>query len=237
MKKKTWYYKSGSKKAELWTILHLPYTVMCLSFLLIGFSIQKPINWLVLLGAIVSYFCGLGIAAHALDQLPGMGSSYVKFLSKKELLSLGIISLIIALGIGAYFIVSYQMWHMMWLMPLQGFFAVAYPVSKLFKGFFHNDFWFSVGFGFMPVVVGYYANTLSLSFSWVIIPFGLLCFLIAAIEITLSRYVRKLRAEETTGLKSISYSETTSEYIMKPERALKLLCLLSYVLAGVILLL
>lgn len=220
--KKTWYYAEGSKKAELWTILHLPYTAMCLSFLIIGFSIQKPINWLVMLGAVVSFFCGLGIAAHALDQLPGMGSSYVKFLSKKELLSFGGISLIIALGIGAYFIVAYQAWHMIWLMPLQGFFAVAYPVSKLFKGFFHNDFWFSVGFGFMPVAVGFYANTLS--FSWLILPYGLLCFLISAIEITLSRFARNVRKA------ALPYHHT-------PEKALKLLCLLSYLLAGVILLL
>lgn len=221
--KKTWYYKEGSKKAELWTILHLPYTFMAISFLIIGFSIQKPINWPVMLCAIIAYFCGLGIAAHALDQLPGMGSSYVKFLNEKELLGLGCISLIIAFAFGIWFIIG---WRALWMIPLmaiQVFFAIAYPVSKLFKGFFHNDFWFSVSFGFLPVVIGYYANTLS--FSWYIIPFGILCFLIATIEITLSRYVRKMRAYHAL-----------EDYIVKPERGLKLLCLLSYTFAVTMLL-
>lgn len=228
--KKTWYYAEGSKKAELWTILHIPYTFMALSFLAIGFAISKPVNYTVLAGASIAYFLGLGIAAHALDQLPGMGSSYVKYLTEKELLSLGIIALIIALGIGTYFIITWQAWHMIWLMPLQGFFAVAYPVAKLFKGFFHTDFWFAVGFGAMPVAVGFYAN--NLSFSWLILPFGVLCLLIALIEITLSRYVRKRRKEVSKG----AYSRSDNEFIAKPEKALKLLCLLSYTLAITVLL-
>lgn len=221
--KQNWYQLEGSKFKELWTILHIPYTFMALSFLAIGFSISKPVNYTVLVGVLIAYFMGLGISAHAFDQLPGMGSSYVNFLTEKELLSLGVVSLIISLGLGTYFIINWQAWHMVWLMPLQGFFAVAYPVAKLFKGFFHTDFWFAVGFGFMPVVIGYYANTLTLS--WIIIPFALVCFLISAIEITLSRYVRGQRKAITNKEQEIA------KYVAKPEKALKLLCLVTYTLA------
>lgn len=221
---KTWYFRSGSKKAELWTILHLPYTLMCLAFVVVGFAIQKPVDYETLLTIAVAYFLGLGIGAHALDQLPGMGSSYVKHLTQRELLAMGIGSLLITTGIGVYLILERQMWHFLWLVPLQTFFAVAYPMSKLFRGFFHNDFWFSIGFGFMPVVVGYYANTLS--FSPAVLPFALLCALISAIEITLSRTARRLRKMG---------APDTEETLFKVERALKLLCLTSYVLAGVLL--
>ena len=57
---RTWYHREGSKSAELWTILHLPYTFMAISFLVVGFGIQKPVNWEVLGAAVVAYFLGLG---------------------------------------------------------------------------------------------------------------------------------------------------------------------------------
>jgi len=255
--RKTFYQREGSKWAELWTILHIYYTFMCIAFFTVGVGISKDTNWLVLLGGAIAYFFGLQ-AAHCFDQLPGMGTSYVKLLTKKELLSLGILSSIIAFGLGIYFTVTWKAWYMLWLMPLQGFFAVAYPVAKLFKGFFHNDFWFALSFGFLPVAVGYYANTLTLS--WVIIPFGVLCFLLSLMEITLSRYVRKLRKIAVEGMDvtpaNINATATIfktaqgnwnwvtvektqmlnpqmpiTEYITKPELALKILCLVSYLLA------
>ena len=255
--KKNWYYAEGSKKAELWSILHLPYTFLCISFYAIGVGISDNTNWLVLLGGAIAYFLGLQ-AAHFFDQLPGMGSSYVKLLTKKELLSLGILSSIIAFGIGIYFTIEWKAWHMLWLMPLQGAFVVLYPLPQLSKGFFHNDFWFALSFGFMPVAVGYYANTLTLS--WIIIPFGVLCFLLSLMEITLSRHVRKLRkiAAESMNVTPVNIDATATinrttqgnwnwvivekpqklnsqisieECIAKPERALQLLCITSYLLA------
>ena len=239
----TWYYKEGSKKAELWTILHIPYTFMCISFLIVGFAISKPVNITALLLISAAYFLGLGIAAHAFDQLPGQGSSYVQCLKPKELLAMGVVCFMLAWGLGVYFIIAWQARHMIWLMLLQGFFAVAYPAPKLIKtNIFHNDFSFAVGFGFMPVVVGFYANTLTLS--PIILPFSFLCGLIALIEITLSRYVRIQRKEIennidiTANVSSDKWVPTNEiqlqEYITKPERALKLLCLLSYALAAAI---
>ena len=238
MTKKTWYYKEGSKKAELWTILHLPYTFMAISFLTVGFSIRKPINYEVMGATALAYFLGLGIAAHSLDQLPGMGSRYVKYLSVRELLTLSIISLAGAIAIGIYYMLKLQAWHLLWLIPLQTFFAIAYPVAKLFRGFFHNDFWFSVSFGAIPVLIGYYMN--NLAFSLVIIPFAVLCALISAIEITLSRYARKLRRELSDRKlwlgRDFLVVPPEPEYayqvlVLKPERALKLLCAMSYTLA------
>lgn len=235
--KQTWYQKKGSKKAELWTILHIYYTLMCISFLTVGFAIQKPVNYEVMGATALAYFLGLGIAAHCLDQLPGMGSRYVRYLSVRELLALSILSLTGAIGIGIYYMLKLQAWHLLWLIPLQTFFAITYPAAKLFRGFFHNDFWFSVSFGAIPVLIGYYMN--NLSFSLIILPFALLCALISAIEITLSRHARKLRRELSD--RKVWFDSDflvvppEPEYayhvlVMKPERALKILCILSYLL-------
>jgi len=233
--KKTWYARSGSKTAELWTLLHIPYTFMCLSFLLIGFGIQKPIDWYAAGLFCLIYFLGLGIAAHAFDQLPGMGSSYVEHLTKKELLFMGIVSITAAWALIIYFAIIWKAWLMIPLMVLQSFFAVSYPIATTFKGIFHNDFWFSVSFGLLPVAVGFYANSMTISAT--IVPFALVCFLIASVQITLSRYARKLRKESFSGIGSIASGSSDGAYIEKPERSLKLLCILAYLLAIAILLL
>lgn len=234
MKKTFYLVESKGKLTELFNLLHLPYLAMNISFLVVGFSIHKPINWIVLVGAAIAYVAGLGIGAHFLDQIPGQGTRYVEYWNKNELMFVGVLSLIIAFGIGVYFTIAWGAYWMALLIPAQGFFAVAYPVARLFKGFFHNDISFAFSFGFVPVLIGYYANTLS--FSWLIIPFGLLCFLIALIEITLSRYVRTRRKEASAGIATSASGSSDNEFIAKPEKALKLLCLLSYVFAGTMLL-
>jgi len=236
--KKTWYHREGSKKAELWTILHLPYTFMAISFLITGFAIKKPINYEVMVAVVAAYFLGLGVAAHCLDQLPGMGSHYIRYLTEKELLFLASVSLVAAIVIGIHYMLKLHAWHLLWLIPLQTFFAITYPVAKLFRGFFHNDFWFSVSFGAIPVLIGYYMN--NLSFSLIILPFALLCALISAIEITLSRHARRLRKDLAEGWVMVDHDlkvglsrpeETHDLLIGKPEKSLKLLCVMSYTLA------
>ncbi len=229
--KKNWYQLEGSKGAELWTILHLPYTLMCISFLAIGFGIAHIQRWDVFAWIIFAYFLGLGIAAHAFDQLPEMGSSYVKFLTSRELLSLGVLSVSPAVLIGVYWMINLRMWHLIWIIPLQTFFVWAYPNSKFLGGRFHNDFWFAVSFGFIPVMAGFYIN--ALTFNAIFLPWAILAALIAGIEITLSRYVRALRKDfkDTPDNKAF-----LKKYITKPELALKLLCLMTYVLALIVVL-
>lgn len=215
----TWYQFEGSKLAELWTILHLPYTLMNLSFLAIGFGIAGIQRWDVFGWILLAYFLGLGIAAHSFDQLPGMGSNYIKHLTPKELWALGLSALCAAIIIEAYWMVKLGTWHLLWLIPLQTFFVWAYPNSKFMKGFFHDDGWFAVSFGSITVMVGFYINTSS--FNPMFISWAVLAFIISLIEITLSRYVRTVR-------KNTPYAYL---YLIKPELALKLLCLMSYCLA------
>ena len=78
--KNTWYQIEGSKWAEMWTILHLPYTAMNRSFLTIGFGIAGIHRWDVFAWITVAYFLELGIVAHSFDQLPEVGLIFHKFL-------------------------------------------------------------------------------------------------------------------------------------------------------------
>src|SRR5512135_275301 len=157
----TWYQATGSKWAELWTILHLPYTLMSLSFLVIGFGLGGVTRWDAFLGVFAAYFLGLGLAAHSFDQLPGRGSIYVKQLTPRTLTIIGTSALIGGILLGINWMLTLGAWQLLWMIPLQSFFTYSYPNGKFMRGFFHNDFWFSVSFGFIPVMVGSYVNTLS----------------------------------------------------------------------------
>lgn len=223
--KQTFYQLTGSKTAEFITILHPYYTAMCLSFLAIGFGIAGVQRWDVFAWIMLAYFLGLGIASHCFDQLPGMGSNYVKYLTPKDLMRMGVAAVSAAVMIGIFWMVKLAAWHLLWIIPLQTFFVVAYPYAKFAKGFFHSDFWFAVSFGFVPVMAGYYINTLT--FNTEFIPWAVVAALISGIEITLSRYVRKWR-------KNVYLLQEPS-VIDRPEKALKLLCLLSYLLAVIFL--
>jgi len=218
--RKTWYQSEGSKLAEIRTILHLPYTLMNLSFLTIGFGIAGIQRWDVFGWILLAYFLGLGIAAHSFDQLPGMGSNYIKYLVPKELWIIGIPALLAAVTIGTYWMIELGLWHLLWIIPLQTFFVWAYPNSKFMGGTFHGDGWFAMSFGFIPVMTGFYINTASLNPAY--IPWALTALIISLIEITLSRYVRKIRKE---------HNILAINCLTKPELALKLLCLMSYCLA------
>ena len=218
--KKTWYQLDGSKKAELITILHIPYTLMNISFLIIGFGIAGINNWDVFAWTVLAYFLGL-TASHAFDQLPGMGSNYVKYLTPTDLMQIGVAAVSAAVMIGITWMVKLGAVHLLWIIPLQTFFVVAYPYAKFTKGFFHNDVFFAFSFGFVPVMAGYYINTLTLNPEF--IPWAVVAALISGIEITLSRYVRKWRHNV--------YLLHEPCVIDKPELALKFLCLLSYLLA------
>ncbi len=223
--RQTWYQLTGSRWAELWTILHLPYTLMSLSFLATGFGLAGVRRWDAFWGIAAAYFLGLGLAAHSFDQLPGMGSIYVKRLTPRELMTIGVTALTGGVLLGVYWMVRLGAWHLIWMIPLQSFFVWAYPNSGFMKGFFHDDLWFSLSFGFIPVMVGSYVNTLTLDPAF--LPWAALAATISAIEITLSRHARTMRRRSDE-------EPILIPFLGKPELALKLLCLMSYLLAIIV---
>jgi len=220
MKQNFYILNHKNKLNEFISLLHLPYTLMAISFVVIGAAITNQLNIEITLKMILAYFLGLGIAAHTLDQLPGMGTIYTKKLTTRDLCFLAGFSLISSIFIGIYAIFAFNLPGLIILIPLQVFFAIAYPMAKLFNGYFHTDFWFAISFGFLPVFIGSYANGITNIFVTLI--FAFLCFLIAYMQILLSRYVRKIRKFYDNDA-FITYGE-------KPEQSLKILCVFSYAL-------
>lgn len=171
-------------------MLFLPYTGMCVSFAVIG-SVLSPstLAWDRLVAIIIIYFAALGISAHAADSMGSKNKPWGNRFSNMELLIMVVCGLAVAYGIGAYYIVYY----VPLLIPiaiLEGFFLMAYNY-ELWDGFFHNNVWFAISWGSLPLLAGYIMQTNSLSYTVILV--SVTAFLISFIEIKLSRKYKQAK--------------------------------------------
>jgi hypothetical protein len=172
-------------------MMFLPYTGMCISFSIIG-SLLSPstIAWDRMVAIIIIYFTALGISAHAADS---MGSKKNKpwgnYFSSTELLIMVVAGVATAYVIGAYYILFF----VPLLLPiaiLEGFFLFAYNY-ELWNGLFHNNVWFAISWGSLPLLAGYVMQTNSLSFTPILL--SLVAFAISYFEINLSRKYKEFK--------------------------------------------
>jgi hypothetical protein len=193
-RKKTWYFVDpGSKARDLFNMLHLPYTSMVLGFVVAGASAAPSIRLDVLAGALAAYFLGLGVGAHAVDQLEPHGSHYVGSLSRRELKALALVGLGGGVAIGLCFAASGDALLLPFIV-LGAFFAVAYPLpSRVAWGIFHNDWSFAISWGSLPLVTAYFAEARTIGATAVV--GGGVAGLVALAEIRLSRKSRAARKE------------------------------------------
>jgi hypothetical protein len=230
----TWYSAQGSWLREFWTLLHLPYTLMAICFVLIGISLNRPIDLPIAGLLCLAYFLGLGIAAHCFDQLPGQGTVYVKIITPLQLQFIGVGALGVAVGVGISMATHLHLWIIIPCMIVQTFFAFAYPMKQLFRGYFHTNFWFAVGFGAIPFTVGYLVSWYTSPVHTTVFPavWAIACLCVSYIEILLSRHVRYWRKTSPV-MHHAGREFTVDEQLYtgswkRAESALKLLCLTVY---------
>lgn len=139
-------------------LLFLPYTGMCVSVAVIGSMLVADLHWDRVGAIALIYFLALGIGAHAADAI---GSRSVKpwgaYFSKRQMFLLMVTSLVAAYAIGIFYIVFYVPLLAI-VAVLEGFFLFAYNF-EIWGGRFHNDFWFAVSWGALPVMAGYLIQT------------------------------------------------------------------------------
>lgn len=144
---------------EWWTLLHPPYTLLHLSFVVIGACLAAPVNTVRLVFTVVAFFLAVGVGAHALDELKGRPLS--TSIPTWQLVVASVLGLggAVALGVVGLFLVS----------PYLAFFvvvgvtiALAYNL-ELFHARLHTDVVFSLGWGAFPLLTAYYAQHTNLS--------------------------------------------------------------------------
>ena len=171
-----------------------PYTLMNASYVVIGSLLAPVVHYDRVAGIAVVYLLAVGVAAHSLDAM-GPNKPWGDILGKNRLLALALSGLIPSLALGTYFGATVAP-LLIPLGALELFFLLAYNL-EWFHGLFHTNLWFSISWGFLPVLVGYAVQTDTLSPAS--LAGGLFGFATAYVEINASRPYKALKKEQGEG--------------------------------------
>jgi hypothetical protein len=135
------------------TLLHPPYTLWHLSYVAIGAALAPHFDAGILGLALLAFFLGMGVAAHALDE--AHGRPLQTRIGRGTLIALAVTSLAGAAAIGVIAALRTSLWLLVFV-AAGAFIAVAYNL-ELFGGRLHGDPWFSLSWGALPVLATFFA--------------------------------------------------------------------------------
>jgi hypothetical protein len=169
------------------TLLHPPYTAWHLSYVAIGAAIAPHFYGHRLVWALVAFLLGVGVAAHALDELHGrpLGTR----ISNRALAILATLSLAGAAAIGVVGALTISL-SLLAFVVAGVVLAVAYNL-ELFGGQLHSDLWFAIGWGAFPALTGYWVSSTQLRPDAILVAGA--CFALSLAQRRLSTPVRTLR--------------------------------------------
>jgi hypothetical protein len=172
---------------DWWTLLHPPYTAWHLAYVVIGACLAPMVNTTRLIATLLAFFCAVGLAAHALDELHGRPLRTQIPTGALVAVAIGGLAGALALGIAGIVQVG----------PVLVPFLVVGPVLvvgynfELFGGVIHNDVGFAASWGAFPVLTAYVAQTGRLAVAPVIAAVG--AFALSVAQRALSTPARMLR--------------------------------------------
>jgi ABC-type branched-subunit amino acid transport system permease subunit len=222
---------------DYWTLLHPPYTAWHLSYVALGAAAAPAFDGGRLGATVLAFFLGVGLTAHALDELKGR--PLATRIPERGLQAIAVIGLVGAVAIGVVGAVKVSSWLLAFV-GFGAFIVIAYN-SELFGGSFHTDLWFALAWGAFPALTGSFAQAETIRVPGVLV--AIACMLLTAAQRTLSTPVRRLRRSVRTVQGEITFADGTTRTIdadylrHTPERALRTLSLALPVLAlGLVLL-
>jgi hypothetical protein len=213
------------------SLLHLPYTAWHLSYVAIGAAVAPHFYGYRLAWTLVAFLLGVGVAAHALDELHGrpLGTH----VSDRVLIALAALSLAGATAIGVVGALTVSLW-------LSAFVAVGVVLTvaynlELFGGRVHSDIWFALGWGAFPALTAFFAQAQELRVEGVLVAAA--CLMLSAAQRRLSTPVRELRrrTEWLSGEQRLTSGrnvELDAARIAAPMEGALIACALGMVLLG-----
>jgi len=223
MERPAFYAARSGGWRDWWTLLHPPYTAWHLSYVAIGAAIAPRWRPGILGLALLAFFLGMGIAAHALDEL--RGRPLQTRIGAKTLVALATVSLAAAAGIGIGTAIDTSLWLLVFV-AAGAFIAVAYNL-ELLGGRFHNGLWFALAWGALPVLATFFAAASALRIEAVLAAGA--AALLSYVQRVLSTPVRLVRRHVRAVSGRIELSDgtelpvTPEALAARPELALRVL--------------
>jgi hypothetical protein len=211
------YAPTGSVTGDVVSLLHVPYTLWHLSYVPIGAALAPTLDWLVLGGTIAAFAIGLGVGAHALDEVKGrpLGTH----LPDRTLWAMGLGAMGVALAVGFVGALVVSPWVLAWAIAgilLAVGYALEWPVL-------HTDLGFGLAWGSFPLLVGFWAQTQTLTLP--VLVMAMMACLLSLAQRALStpaRFVRR-RTEEASALFDGDRSWDRARLLESWEKPLRLL--------------
>jgi hypothetical protein len=201
------YALRGGGWRDYWSLLHPPYTVWHLSYVVIGACVAERlrVGWLV--ETLVAFFLAMGVAAHALDELHGrpLGTR----IPRPVLIGLAVAGLAGALALGVHGAGEVSPW--IWLFIAVG--AILVPAYNLewFGGALHSDLWFALAWGAFPALTASFAQSAHITPAAVVVAAS--CAALSAAQRVLSTPVRRLRRHVVAVEGEITLRDGTTEMV------------------------
>lgn len=213
---------------DYWTLLHPPYTVWHLSYVLLGAAISPAPDPRIVAGALVAFGLAVGVGAHAFDELKGRPLR--TGIPSPVLVALGAAALLVAVGLG---LVAATMLGPTFLVFVAG--GAAIVVLYAFEApLVHTDLGFAIGWGAFPVVTMAFATGAHPAPT---VLAALAAMLLSLAQRRLSTRARSIRRRAVGVSGEIVYSDGSREAIDArtligvPEAALSILWLASFAAA------
>lgn len=234
MRRPAFYASPGSVPRDLLALLHPPYTAWNLAHVVAGAAVAPQVDALILTGTLLAFFFGLGIGAHALDELHSRPLR--TSLSRPVLVGLGVGGMVVAIVLAVAGMRIVSPWVMAWaVLGIALAAGYAFEVPRPL----HTPLGFALAWGAFPVLVGYWAQTRTIGLAAVFMAAAMTLLSLAqrALSIPARKLRRTVERAELT-MQSGSVRETWDEDQMLDtwERPLKFLATAVVVLALALLL-
>jgi hypothetical protein len=189
------------------TLLHPPYTLWHLSYVIWGAALAGAHHYDRLAATLVAFFLAVGVAAHALDELQGRPLG-----TRISPLVLGVLAGL-ALGGAVLIGVLGALETSPWLLAFVAFGLFIAPAYNLewFGGRFHSDAWFALSWGSFPLLTAYFASVERLSVAALL--GAVMAFALSLAQRALSGRVRALRRRARSIEGRVLYKDGTVDDI------------------------
>jgi hypothetical protein len=219
------------------TLLHPPYTAWHLSYVAIGACLAPALDEGRLGAAAAAFFLGLGVSAHALDELKGR--PLATRIPRRVLVALTVVPLAVAVAIGIAGAISFNLWLLLFVAT--GVVLVPLYNLELFGGVIHNNGGFALAWGAFPLLTGYFACAGTIS--WEALLAACYAALTSYVQRVLSTPVRHVRRRVAAVTGTIELRDGSREPVTResladaPELSLQLLAAANVSLAAALLVL
>ena len=187
------YYATGkpTRWRDVRAVLHPPYTLWHLSYVVLGAMVARHVNWTTLEGTLLAFFLAVGVSAHAFDELRGrpLGTT----LPNGVLWSAAVLGLAGAVVLGIVGVGRTNAWLIVFIV-IGASLVLSYNL-ELFEGMVHTDLVFALGWGAFPVLTSAFAQDRSIT--WSALAVAVFAALLSAAQRSLSTPVRLVRRQVT----------------------------------------